>query len=215
MLQWFHRLMPSEHRFFELFESHASVLTRESEALNAMLAGGAGLARHCAEVMRLEQVADEVTRDVLHAVRSTFITPFDRSDIQALITAMDDAADQMQKTAKAIVLFELTEFEPEMQAMGRALGEGAKLVERAVPLLSKISKNAGQLNEICLQITRIEGEADDTYDRGLKALFTKTRAADSAMDFVRGSEVYDHLEKAVDRFDDIANKIQGVVIEHV
>jgi predicted phosphate transport protein (TIGR00153 family) len=215
MLQLFQRLMPSEHQFFSLFQKHASVLTRESEALNAMLAGGPGMARHCAEVMRLEEEADEVTRDVLHAVRSTFITPFDRSDIQALITAMDDAADQMQKTAKAIVLFELEQFEPEMQAMGRALAEGAELVERAVPLLSKISRNAGQLNEICVQITRIEGEADDTYDRGLKALYARTRAANAPMDFVRGNEVYDHLEKAVDRFDDIANKIQAVVIEHV
>jgi len=214
MLQLFQRLMPSEHRFFDLFERHADVLRRESEALNAMLAGGDGLAQHCADVMRLEEEADEVTRDVLHAVRSTFITPFDRSDIQALITAMDDAADQMQKTAKAIVLFEVTEFEPEMQAMGAALAEGARLVERAVPLLSKISKNATELNEICLQITRIEGEADETYDRGLKALYQKTRAG-AAMDFVRGNEIYDHLEKAVDRFDDIANKIQGVVIEHV
>jgi predicted phosphate transport protein (TIGR00153 family) len=214
MLQLFHRLMPSEHRFFDLFERHADVLRRESEALSAMLAGGEGIARHCADVMRLEEEADEVTRDVLHAVRSTFITPFDRSDIQALITAMDDAADQMQKTAKAIVLFEVTEFEPEMRAMGEALAEGAKLVERAVPLLSKISRNAAQLNEICLQITRIEGEADDTYDRGLKALYQKTRTG-AAMDFVRGNEIYDHLEKAVDRFDDIANKIQAVVIEHV
>jgi predicted phosphate transport protein (TIGR00153 family) len=214
MLQWFHRLMPSEHQFFALFERHADALRRESKALNAMLAGGAEIADHCADVMRIEEEADEVTREVLHAVRSTFITPFDRSDIQALITAMDDAADQMQKTAKAIVLFEVSEFEPEMQAMGDALAEGAELVERAVPLLSAISKNAAQLNEICVQITRIEGQADETYDRGLKALYAKTRNG-AAMDFVRGNEIYDHLEKAVDRFDDIANKIQAVVIEHV
>jgi len=127
---------------------------------------------------------------------------------------MDDAIDQMQKTAKAIVLFEMKTFEPEMRLMADAIVECASLVLRAMPLLANIGQHVGQLNEICLQVSRIEGRADETCDQGLKALYERTKNG-SAMDFVRGNEIYDHLEKSVDRFDDVANQIQAVVIEHV
>ncbi len=214
MLQWFHRLMPSDRRFFPLFERHAEVLTAAAGSLRLMLDGGENVSRHCSDVMRREEEADEITRDVLLAVRSTFITPFDRSDIKDLITSMDDAADQMKKTAKSILLFEMTEFEPDMRAMADRIVECARLVERAVPLLAGISRNAGQLSEICIQITRLEGESDDIYERGLKGLYARSKAGD-VMAFIRGNEVYDHLEKAVDRLDDVANEIEAVVIEHV
>ena len=127
---------------------------------------------------------------------------------------MDDTIDQMQKTAKAIALFEMTSFEPEMQAMGDATIESAKLVAQAVPLLNKIGTNAAQLNELCLQITRIEGRADEMHDKGLKLLYQKAKVG-GPMDFIRGNEIYDHLEKGADRFDDVANQIQGIVLEHV
>ena len=143
-----------------------------------------------------------------------FITPFDRADIKNLITSMDDAIDQMQQTAKAIVLFEMTSFEPEMQAMVDAVVECAELVQQAVPLLASVGSNATTLNDLCLQITRIEERADDIHDRGLKKLYQKAKAGDP-MEFVRGNEIYDHLEESVDRFDDVANEIQGIVIEHV
>jgi len=147
-------------------------------------------------------------------IRTSFITPFDRADIKNLITSMDDAIDQMQQTAKAIVLFEMTAFESEMQAMADAVVKCAELVQRAVPLLSNIGSNAAALNELCAQITRIEGQADDIHDAGLKKLYQKAKAGDP-MEFVRGNEIYDHLEESVDRFDDVANEIQGIVIEHV
>jgi predicted phosphate transport protein (TIGR00153 family) len=214
MLDWFQRLMPREQLFFPLFERHAKVLSAGAVALRRMLDGSDQMQQHCHSVMRHEEEADAITRDVLVGVRTTFITPFDRGDIQGLITAMDDAIDQMQKTAKSIVLFEMTSFEPEMRMMADAIVECATLVERAMPLLANVGKNVGQLNEICVQISRIEGQADDICDRGLKALYVRAKEG-SVMDFVRGDEIYDHLEKSVDRFDDIANHVQGIVIEHV
>jgi predicted phosphate transport protein (TIGR00153 family) len=214
MLQWFHRLMPSDRQFFPLFERHAAVLVSAAGSLRQMLDGGSHVAEHCSAVMAREAEADEITHQVLMAVRSTFITPFDRSDIKDLITSMDDAADQMKKTAKSILLFEMTEFQPDMREMADAIVEGARLVERAVPLLARVSRNAGQLNEICVQITRIEGESDDIYERALKTLYAQSRE-EGAMAFIRGNVVYDHLEKAVDRLDDVANEIEAVVIEHV
>lgn len=214
MLDWFQRLMPREQLFFPLFERHAGVLMAGAEALRRMLDGGERIEQHCRDVMRYEEEADGITRDVLIGVRSTFITPFDRGDIQNLITSMDDAIDQMQKTAKAIILFEMTSFEPEMQMMADVVVDCARLIARAMPLLSNIGRHVGQLNEICVQVSRMEGKADEIYDRGLKALYERAKAG-NAMDFMRGDEIYDHLEKSVDRFDDIANQIQAVVIEHV
>ena len=114
---------------------------------------------------------------------------------------MDDSIDQMQQTAKAIVLFEATTFEPEMATMADAIVTGAELVQRAVGMLSNLAHNASELNDICVDITRIEGEADDIHERGLGLLYQKAKAG-NALEFIRGSEIYNHLEKAVDRLDD-------------
>ncbi len=92
--------------------------------------------------------------------------------------------------------------------------ECAELVQRAVSMLPDLANNAAALNEIGLQITRIEGDADDILDRGLGQLYQKAKAG-NAMEFIRGSEIYNHLEKAVDKLDDVADEIQGIVIEHV
>lgn len=213
MLQWFQRLMPRQELFFPLFERHAEVLVAGARALRDMLKGDE-TSRRCREVMAQELKADDITREVMVAIRTSFITPFDRADIKNLITSMDVAIDQMQATAKAIVLFEMTSFEPEMQAMADAVVECAELVQRAVPLLASVGSNATTLNELCLQITRIEERADDIHDRGLKRLYQKAKGGDP-MEFVRGNEIYGHLEESVDRFDDVANEIQGIVIEQV
>jgi uncharacterized protein Yka (UPF0111/DUF47 family) len=119
----------------------------------------------------------------------------------------------MQKTAKAIILFELTTFEPDMRAMADAIVQCARLVERAMPLLSNIGQHTGQLNEICLQVTQIEGRGDDIHDRGLKILYERSKVGDP-MDFTRGKEIYDHLEEVLDSFDNVSDQIQAVVIEH-
>jgi len=214
MLHWFQRLMPRQKVFFPLFERHAAVIVTAARALREMLAGGDQIKLRCQEILALEHEADGITREVLIGLRTSFITPFDRADIQSLITSMDDSIDQMQQTAKAIVLFEATTFEPEMRTMADAIVECAELVQRAVSMLSDIESNAAKLNEIGLQIMRIEGNADDTHDRGLSRLYQKAKAG-KAMEFIRGNEIYNHLENTVDRLDDVADEIQGIVIEHV
>jgi uncharacterized protein len=213
MLGWFQRLMPHTLLFFPLFERHATTATAAAEALRQMLDGAEQAAQHCRNVLHLEEEADGITREVLIGMRSTFITPFDRGDIKDLITSMDDAVDEMQKTAKAIMLFELTSFEPDMRAMADAIVQCAHLVARAMPLLSNIGQHAGQLNEICLQVTQIEGRGDEIHERGLKILYSRSKTGDP-MDFVRGKEIYDHLEQVIDSFDDVCDQIQAVVIEH-
>ena len=214
MLQWFHRLMPRQGDFFALFERHAAVVVSAARALRQMLAGDDQLKLRFQDVVALEHEADGITREVLILLRTTFITPFDRADIKSLITAMDDSIDQMQHTAKAIVLLEVTSFEPEMRAMADAIVECAELVQRGVAMLTNVGSNAAALNEIGLHITRIEGDADDIHDRGLGQLYQKAKTGD-AMEFIRGNEIYNHLENTVDRLDDVADEIQGIVIEHV
>jgi uncharacterized protein len=214
MLHWFYRLMPRQGMFFPLFERHAAVIVTAARSLREMLKGGDEIDRRSKEILDLEHQADDIARDVLLSLRTSFITPFDRADIQSLITSMDDSVDQMQQTAKAIMLFEARSFEPDMQAMADAIVEGSECVQRAISMLSDLSRNATELNEICVHITRIEGEADDIHERGLSRLYQKAKAGD-AMEFIRGNEIYNHLEKAVDRLDDVADELQGIVIEHV
>jgi predicted phosphate transport protein (TIGR00153 family) len=212
MLQWFRHLLPRQKMFFPLFEQHATEIVAAAQALREMVKTEGQTARYCREIIEREHEADRVTREVLIGLRTTFITPFDRADIQSLITSMDDSIDQMQQTAKAIELFEVTSFDPEMRAMADAIVDCAQHAQRAVSMLSNVAGNAAALNETCLLITRIEGDADDMHDRGLERLYQRAKA--DAMTFIRGKEIYDHLESTVDSLDDVANEIQGIVIEH-
>jgi len=215
MMRWFRALLPKEERFFDLFDRHAQTVVKGALALQEMLnASGEDIPVHCQRVSQFENDADNITREVLTAVRRTFITPFDRSDIKNLIASMDDAIDQMQQTAKAVMLFEVHTFEPPMREMGELLVECANLVGRALPLLQAIGPNVGMLTAITEEVTKLEGRVDDLHDIGLKELFLKHRDG-NAMDFIVGVEIYDHLEKVADRFDDVANEINSIVIEQV
>ena len=205
--------MPKEQRFFELFSQHSEAVVAGAEALRAMLEGGDAVRRNFTLVMDREHDADNVTRDVLIAVRRTFITPFDRSAIRGLITSMDNGIDQMQKTAKSIILFDVQSFEPEMKEMADAIVSAAKLVREAVSLLSKLRDEGARIAALTEKISQIEGRADELHDAGLKTLFQKASAG-NAMAFIVGNEIYDHLEKVTDRFDDVANELHGLVIDH-
>jgi hypothetical protein len=213
MLGWFRALMPKEDVFFGLFERHAQTLVDGSKALKSLLDGGVGVQSACLAIAEHEERADEITRQALLAVRRTFITPFDRSDIQALVSALDDTIDQMQKTAKAAQLFEVTQFDSFMQQMGAIIIEAAAITNEAVPLLRSIGQNSARLNTLTERVIQLEGQADDTHNRGLKTLFLASK--DNAMNFVVGSEIYDHLEHVMDRFEDVANQISSIVVEHL
>jgi predicted phosphate transport protein (TIGR00153 family) len=214
MLGWFQAMMPKEDRFFDLFARHASILVAGAEAMGGLLKGGDTVGQYCRQIVEREAEADEITRQVLTAVRRTFITPFDRTDIQDLVSSMDDAIDQMNKTAKVITLFEVRRFDPPMQQMGGIILKAAQLVQEAIPLLQTIGKNAGRLNRLTEEIIRIEEQADQLHDQGRKELFLASRQGD-AMAFIVGAEIYDHLEKVVDRFEDVSNEINSLVIDQL
>ena len=212
MLGWFRALMPKEERFFELFTRHAQVTLTGAEALRGLLQGGDDVVRLCKEISARENEADEIAREVLTALRRSFITPLDRGDIKDLITSMDDAIDQMNKTAKVIRLFEIRSFERPMQEMGEIIVRAANISMEAVPLLRSIGKQSTRLNVLTEEIIRLEEHADELHDQGRKELFLKQT---NAIAFMIGTEVYDHLEMVVDRFEDVANEISAIVIENV
>ena len=214
MMRWFRAFLPKEERFFDLFDRHAQTVIQGAITLQSMLNGGEETLVYCQRLNKFENDADDITREVLTAVRRTFITPFDRGDIKNLITAMDDAIDQMQQTAKAVMLFEVRAFEPPMREMGGLLVECANLVGRALPLMQAIGQNVTMLTAITEELTKLEGRVDDLHEIGLKELFLKHRDG-NAMDFIVGIEIYDHLEKVADRFDDVANEINSIVIEQI
>ncbi len=214
MLSWFRAIMPREDAFFDLFERHSRLIVSGAVALERLFEGGPEVAARAREVSRFEHEADLVTEEVFQAVRRSFITPFDRVDIKDLAQSMDDAIDQMHQTAKAITLFEVTEFEAPMRDMAKIAVEAARLTETALPLLRKVGTNAVTLSAYAAEITTLEGRADDLHDRGVKALFLAHRHSDP-MAFTVGAEIYKHLERVADRFEDVANEISGIVIEHV
>ncbi|MFL5236295.1 MAG: DUF47 domain-containing protein [Rhizomicrobium sp.] len=214
MLRWFQSLLPREDRFFELYNRHAGILVLGAEALRELLNGGSGVRAAAMQVIALEAQADAVARDMLLLVRRTFITPFDRGEIKDLINTLDDTIDQMQKTAKAVLLFEVERVEPEMARMGDRIVEAAKLTLEAVGLLGTLRDNAARLNTITEAIIRLEDDTDTLNDNGVKSLFTQHRDG-NAMHYIIGVEIYDHLEKVMDRFEDVANRISGIVIEQM
>jgi predicted phosphate transport protein (TIGR00153 family) len=214
MLGWFRKLLPREDRFFDLFEKHSHTVVGGAEALQHMLAGGPDVERWCQKVVDLENEADVIAAEVMLAVRRSFITPFDRSDIQDLIQSMDDAIDMMNKTVKTVRLFEKNEFEPLMQEMGKAIVEAAHLVAEAIPLLGKLGANVPRLAAISEEVTRLEDRSDDLHEQGLKELFRRHDGG-NAMGFIVGREIYSQLEKVVDRFEDVADEISGIVVENV
>ena len=213
MLGWFRKLLPREDRFFELFERHSRTVVGGAEALQQLLQGK-DIDRWCQKIVDLEDEADHITAEVLLAVRRSFITPFDRGDIKDLIQSMDDAIDMMHKTVKTVRLFEKREFDPLMQEMGAVIVDAARLVAEAIPLLAKVGANSARLNALAEEVMRAEGRADDLHEQGLKDLFRRHGRGD-AMAYLIGSEIYGQLEKVVDRCEDVANEISGIVIENV
>ncbi len=213
MLAWFQKIMPREDKFFDYFAQHAQTLVEGSRALRELLEPGADIAACAARVSKFEQDADDVTSEVLLAVRRTFITPFDRSDIQGLVASMDDAIDQMKQTSKSIRLYEVTEFDPKMRQIADLIIQSADVTVEMIAAMRDMKKNSNRLMNLAVKMTRLEEQSDELHDAGLKEMFRAHRA--DAMGYIIGSGIYSNLERVVDRFEDVANHINTIVVEHL
>jgi predicted phosphate transport protein (TIGR00153 family) len=195
-----------------LFERQAGVLVRAADELARLLEGDS-IAQSLDDIRELETSADDITRDVMRAVRRSFITPFDRSAITSLISSMDDAVDEIWHTAKTVRIYGVADFEPQMRASADLARQAARLVREAIPLMRNIGRNAGRLHEITEAIVDLEGRADGLHDEGLSAIYTE-HGTDRPIVFFVGRELYRYVERVLDRFQDIADEIQGIVIDH-
>ena len=212
MFKWFQSLLPRTSDFFSMFEKHAATLVAAANALEQLAADGADPRDGIAEINRREHEADDIIRQVLRSVRQTFLTPFDRGSITKLIAAMDDSIDEMQDTARAISLYDLKKFEPEMKRMVTIIVEAAALTAEAIPMLRDIGRNGTKIHGLTEKLVRLESDADVVHAAGLKKAFHDHNS--EPMKFMVAREIYKHLERITDAFEDVANEIDGIVIDH-
>jgi hypothetical protein len=185
---------------------------KAAEALKLLSADGVSTGEVLQLIRDQEHEADEVIRNVLVEVRKTFLTPFDRSAITALIVALDDTIDEMLAAARAIDLYGLQELRPEMELMVDLIKQSADITAKCMPLLRKVSANGAKLHEMTGTIVGLEGQADEIHAQGLKRAFAS--APQSPLQFAVAREVFKNLEKVMDAFEDVANEIDGIVIDH-
>jgi hypothetical protein len=212
MFAWFQRLLPRTGDFFGMFEAHAATLVGAADSLRQLGSDGVSTHQLLQSIQDREHEADELIRQVLTEVRKTFLTPFDRGAITSLIGAMDDAIDEMLAAARAIDLYGLQELRPEMREIVDLIAEAADLTAEAVPLLRNVSANGAKLHDLTGRLVSLEGKADEIHALGLKAAFQNARA--DPLQFAVAREVFKNLERVTDAFEDVANEIDGIVIDH-
>lgn len=213
MFAWFQRLLPKTGNFFELFEAHAVAIVAAADATGRLFQGDGKSADHIKEIYEREHDADEIIRETLKTVRQTFLTPFDRGAITSLIGSMDDAIDEMQSAASAVDIYRFDQFEPQMRDMAAIIVDSARLVAEAMPLLRNVGNNGGRLHELTERLVRMEGHGDQLHTEGLKASFERFRDT-KPIEFAVRREIFKHLERIIDAFEDVANQIDSIVIDH-
>lgn len=210
-LRAFRALMPRDERFIERFCAHSRLIVPAAEAFRALMSGDGQSARHVAEINRLEDEADTITRETVRAIHRTLVTPFDRSQVLDLITALDDTVDLMKDTGTRVLRYGVR-FTPEMQGMADCAVRAAIEIRDAMPLLGAIDRSAERLSAMSISVRAIEGEADALLDRGLKVLFAGDTSPGHKLTVER---VYDLIEAVVDRCEDTVDVIDGIVVEQV
>ena len=212
MFAWFQRLLPRTSDFFGMFEAHSATLVDAAKALQMLAVDGVSPQDVLKSIQDNEHKADDIIRQVLTEVRRTFLTPFDRGAITSLIGSMDDAIDEMLAAARAIDLYELRELRSEMVEIVGLISEAAAITSEAIPLLRNVKDNGKKLHVLTERLTHLEGEADDIHAAGLRRAFQEARS--DPLQFAVVREVLKNLERVTDAFEDVANQIDGIVIDH-
>jgi predicted phosphate transport protein (TIGR00153 family) len=207
-------LMPREARFFKLFNQHAELVAEGGKA-------AAELVRHYADETRrseligrigeVERRADKFTYETVSLLHSTFITPFDRNDIHRLISGMDDILDLIQDAAESMHLFDIQSLPPASLRMAELLESCCDRVKAAVGLLDSMD-NAPRAMQLAQEIDAFESEADSVMRAGISKLF---REEQDVRQLIKHKNVYEYLENAIDKCQDVANVIESVVVENV
>ena len=204
------RLMPREGKFFELFNQHAARIVEGSRELAAMIGTFSELDAHAQRIDAAERAADKVTHETIALLHKTFITPFDRDQIHQLITNMDDILDLIQDVAESVALYDLRKVTPEAKQLADICQMSCDRVAAAVALLTHI-KRSEAIMKICEEIDRLESDADRVMRSALQKLF---REENDLKQVMKLRVIYDLLESVTDRCEDVANVVEGIVLEN-
>lgn len=210
----FGRFMPQEGRFFELFNLHAHEIVEAGKELvalmNALGEGATDLRDHANAIDTIEKRGDTYTRECIQLLHKTFITPLDREEIHQLISNMDDVLDLMQDCAESVSLYDIKTITPEAKQLAEICMQCCDRVKSAVALLSNMD-NAATILKICEEIDRLESDADRVMRSAISKLFRTER---DAVQLIKLKAIYEVLETVTDRCEDVANVMQGIVIEN-
>ncbi len=206
----FSRFASSENKFFDLFNGSADLSVEAVGVFKEMLADISQVGIYAKRIKDLEHRADEITHTTIALLHKTFITPLDREDIHTLITELDDILDFIDAATQRIWLYEITQFTPETKMLVDVCVQSIHCVQKAVNGLKNL-KNADQILKNCIEINRLENEADQILRSGMAKLF---KEEPDTRQLIKIKEVYELLETVTDRCEDVANVIEGIVLEY-
>ncbi|HVC42327.1 MAG TPA: DUF47 family protein [Candidatus Saccharimonadales bacterium] len=202
------RLLRRERRFYELFDRQAGNVVAAAQLLSAALDDdSAAMPRHQAAIKALEHAGDEVTHEIIQTLHRTFITPFDREDIYALSSGLDDVLDYIDEIAETIILYGIRDISPAARSMAGLIVEASEQIQAAV---SKLESKSG-VHEHGIEVHRIENLGDTESRTAIGELF---RGGYDAVAIIKLKDFYTLLEDSLDRCEDVANVIEGIIIKN-
>jgi predicted phosphate transport protein (TIGR00153 family) len=204
------RLLPHDASFFAHFEHQGKKTVEGCRAFLEMVEQPTDLEARAERVKQIEHECDEITHAVVEGLHKTFITPIDRNDIYRLITKMDDIMDYVEAAADRLALYEIGTMTKEVGDLARCLVSSAEHVLGAVSSIRDLGKPNGILQH-CIEINRLENVADGILRSALARLFREEK---DPVAVIKWKEIYETLESATDRCEDVANIIEGVVLEN-
>ena len=212
----FGKLLPREGNFFELFNQHSAFIVEGARAFTLMIENYASLElreKYAGEVIAAERSADRVTAEVNRLLHKTFITPIDREQIHSLINAMDDILDLLQDSAETMSLYDVRAMTDEVVRLADLSGRCCERVAHAVSLLPRLSKHdaAEAAIKACEEIDQLESDADKVMRAAMSKLF---REQPDVRELIKLKAIYEQLESISDRCEDVANLIEGIVLEN-
>ena len=206
----FGRLMPTEGKFFDLFNQHAALCVKCAHEMVGLMTNFDDLEMRTHAIEGIEKEADKVTYATVDMLHKTFITPIDRDDIHKLITRMDDILDLMEDAAQTVSLYDLKAVTPEAKRLAELCLACCERVQAAVGLLHNMD-NSHKIVAICEEIDRLESDADHVMRAAMSKLF---RDEPDVRNLIKLKAIYEILETVTDRCEDVANIIEGIIVEN-
>jgi predicted phosphate transport protein (TIGR00153 family) len=202
--------VPREEKFFDLFIDSARNMVKAAQGLKDMLDNWGNIGVKVAEITEMEHEGDSITHQIVALLHRTFVTPFDREDIALLSHTMDDITDFIHAAADAIYIYKIQKPTERAKELAEIIVQASEEVERAVILLKHRSQ-LKMMMEHCVELNRLENRADKVYRSALGELFDDDE--DTAQ-IIKWREIYEHMESATDRCEDVANVLEGVALKH-